>query len=89
MNIEDIEKAIEGQPIQKGLCVRIKFKQRDSVRGLFVKHHDYQYLKEKNFWRIVSETKMASYKLTQDINLTKLFNGAEFSKLTAETLVAK
>lgn len=89
MNIEEIEKVIEGQPIQKGVCVKIRFKQRDSLRGLFVRHHDYQYLKGKNFWRIVSETKIANYKITQDINLTKLFNGAEFSKLTAEALAVK
>jgi len=35
----------------------------------------------KNFWRIVSESKMEEYRQTKDISLARLFSGGDFTKL--------
>ena len=52
MNSEDIEKFLDKNAMLNKECVQIKFRQRDSIFGLFVKDNDYAYLKAKNFWRI-------------------------------------
>lgn len=82
MNSEDIEKFLNKNALQENECVQIKFRQRDSIYGLFVKDNDYAYLKTKNFWRIVPQAKLDAYKSSKDINLARIFNGTEFSKLT-------
>jgi hypothetical protein len=81
MNVEDIEKFLHKNTASETECVQIKFKQRETIYGLFVKDGDYAYLKAKNFWRIVPQTKFDAYKTSKDINLARIFNGAEFSKL--------
>lgn len=81
MNSEDIEKFLDRNEMLDAECVQIKFKQRDTIYGLFVKDNDYSYLKTKNFWRIVPKTKLDAYKTSKDMNLARIFNGAEFSKL--------
>ena len=82
MNSEDIEKFLDKNAMLDNECVQIKFRQRDTIYGLFVKDSDYAYLKSKNFWRIVPQAKFDAYKTSKDINLARIFNGSEFSKLT-------
>jgi len=82
MNSEDIEKFLDKNAMLNKECVQIKFRQRDSIFGLFVKDNDYAYLKAKNFWRIVPQAKLDAYKTSKDINLARIFNGTEFAKLT-------
>ena len=79
MNIEDIEKFLAKKPGSE--YVKISFKQRDAIYGLFVQDSDYGYLKAKNFWRIVPQSQLDGFKTTKNVNLAKIFNGAEFSKL--------
>jgi hypothetical protein len=81
MNAEEIEKFLEKNGPVENECVQIRFKERDSIFGLFVKDADYAYLKGKNFWRIVPQGKLDAYKNSKDVNLARIFNGAEFSKL--------
>ncbi len=81
MNPEDIEKFLDKNAKPNGECVQIKFRQREAIFGLFVKDSDYAYLKAKNFWRIVPQSKLDVYKSTGDPSLARIFNGAEFSKL--------
>jgi hypothetical protein len=81
MNIEDIEKFFEKKAVLNEDYVKISFKQREAIYGLFLKDADYQYLKAKNFWRIVPQSKLEAYKTSRDANLAKIFNGAEFSRL--------
>jgi hypothetical protein len=50
MNTEDIEKFFEKKAILNEDYVKISFKQRDAIYGLFLKDADYSYLKAKNFW---------------------------------------
>jgi len=61
---------------------KIFFKQRSTITGIFVKGNDYDSLKSKNFWRIVTNSNIAQWKKTKNINLAKIFNGTEFTKLS-------
>lgn len=61
--------------------ITISFKTRNSIIGLFIETSDYNDLKSKNLWRIVSESKINEYKTTKDKNLARIFNGSEFTKL--------
>ena len=81
MNIEDIERFFEKKATFNEDYVKISFKQRDAIYGLFIKDADYSYLKAKNFWRIVPQSQLEAYKTSKNTNLAKIFNGAEFSRL--------
>ncbi len=82
MNIEDIEKFIDNKTTADENYVKISFKKREAIYGLFVKDKDYSHLKSKNFWRIVTRTRFSEYNESKDINLARIFNGSEFSRLT-------
>lgn len=82
MNQEEIEKFLDKNALADTECVQIKFRTREPIFGLFVKDADYAYLKAKNFWRIVPQSKLDAYKTSKDAGLARIFNGAEFSKLT-------
>mgnify|MGYP003488735561 FL=1 len=62
--------------------VKIEFKKRNTIVGIFVNSPDYEDLKAKNFWRIVSETHIPEWKKTNDNKLAKIFSGAEFTRIT-------
>jgi hypothetical protein len=81
MNIEDIEKFFEKKAIINEDYVKISFKQREAIYGLFIKDAEYSYLKAKNFWRIVPQSQLEAYKKSKNSNLARIFNGAEFSRL--------
>lgn len=83
MNIENIQKFLDTKTSPKQEYVNISFKKRNTICGLFVKgHKDYSDLKSKNFWRIVPESQFTAYQKSGDIQLAKIFSGAEFSRLT-------
>jgi hypothetical protein len=83
MNSEDIEKFFQTKAVLNQDYVKITFKQRDAIFGLFVKDSDYAYLKAKNFWRIVPQSQLEAYKTSKNAALAKIFNGAEFSRLSS------
>ena len=60
---------------------KIFFKTRNTVEGVFIKAPDYVELKKKNFWRVVNATRLEEYRQSKDINLSRIFNGSEFTKL--------
>ncbi|HMG68959.1 MAG TPA: hypothetical protein VK588_14780 [Chitinophagaceae bacterium] len=62
--------------------VNIHFKQRNTITGLFIREKDYDDLRSKNFWRIVTNANIEQWKKTKDINLARIFNGAEFTRLS-------
>jgi len=64
--------------------MKIFFKQRSTITGLFVKANDYEELRSKNFWRIVTSHNVETWKKTKDINLAKIFNGTEFTRLAED-----
>jgi hypothetical protein len=81
MNIEEIERFLAKGDAPDVHCIKINFKKREPVYGLFIKDNDYSYLKSKNFWRIVTRNHMDQYQKTKDISLARIFNGSEFSRL--------
>jgi len=62
--------------------LNIHFKQRNTITGLFIKGNDYEDLRSKNFWRIVTNANIEQWKKTKDINLCRIFNGTEFTRLS-------
>lgn len=81
MTNDIIEKFIESSSRRDAL-VYIHFKDRNRVSGRFVQYPDYAELKSKNFWRIVNSSHLDEWESTKDINLTRLFHGMSFTKLT-------
>ncbi|HEX2607026.1 MAG TPA: short-chain dehydrogenase [Flavisolibacter sp.] len=82
MTVEQIESFLAKEEIPDGKLIRFEMKKRNPIRGLIVQARDYHDLKSKNFWRIVSQTNMAAYQKTNDINLAKIFSGNDFAKLS-------
>ncbi len=78
---EQIAKFIETEQLNNP-SVKIEFKKRNTIIGLFVKLNDYDELKTKNFWRLVTETNLEQWHKSNDINDAKLFNGSEFTRLS-------
>ena len=62
--------------------IKIRFRQRNDMTGIFINGNDYDELKSKNFWRIVTGSNIEMWKKTKDVNLTRIFNGVEFTKLS-------
>ncbi|MBA4166818.1 MAG: short-chain dehydrogenase [Chitinophagaceae bacterium] len=83
MHIEEIEKFIANKITEEEAFVKISFKKRDPVYGLFVKDKDYNFLKSKNFWRIVTRNGFEEYSKSKNMALARMFSGSEFSKLTS------
>lgn len=71
--------------------VKVEFKKRNTMRGRFIKANDYDDLRVKNFWRIVTEANLPAWEVKQDNNLLRLYSGSDFTRLTAisETATAK
>jgi len=82
MNIEEIEKFLEKQKPVQGQ-VKINFRKRDTIFGLFVRGDDYSDLKSKNFWRIITLPNIEAWEKSKNMNLAKIFNGSEFSRLSS------
>jgi len=52
--------------------------------GMFINTGDYEDLKSKNFWRIVTGANIDNWKKSKDMNLARIFNGSEFTKLSLD-----
>ena len=81
MTNEQIEKFIDPKHLAVH-TVKIDFKTRNSLTGLFIKTNDYKELKAKNFWRIVTGPNIEMWKTSKDMNLARIFNGSEITKLS-------
>ncbi len=82
MNIEEIEKFLVTKTIPENNYIKIDFKKRDPVYGLFIKTGDYDDLKSKNFWRIVTRPNFTEWSKSKNMNLARIFSGSDFSRLT-------
>ncbi len=80
MTIEKVGEFI-GKKKPENTMAKISFKIRSSVTGTFIKSNDFEELGKKNLWRIVTETHADAFSKTNDMNLTRIFNGTEFKKL--------
>lgn len=83
MTPELIEKFVHVKE-RKGETVNIHFKDRQTVKGIFIKGNDYEELKAKNFWRIVNHLHEKEWKQSHDVSLAKIFNGAAFTRLSED-----
>lgn len=81
MNTEDIEKFLSNKVDANSKYVKISFRKRNDVYGLFVRDTDYDHLKSKNFWRIVTKLHLDEFNNTGNLSLARIFNGSEFSRL--------
>jgi hypothetical protein len=81
MTNEAIIKQIEGKDLDDKM-LNIHFKQRNTVTGLFIRTSDFDELKSKNLWRIVTKLHVDQWRKTKDINLCRIFNGTEFTRLS-------
>jgi hypothetical protein len=83
MNTEDIQKFLDNKTSAGNEYVKITFRKREAVYGLFVKdHRDYVDLKTKNFWRIVPQSQFGAYHQSKNVGLAKIFSGSDFTRLT-------
>lgn len=62
--------------------IKVEFKKRNTIMGLFVQLKDYEELKAKNFFRFVSESNLEDWHKTKNINNAKMFSGSDFAKLS-------
>jgi hypothetical protein len=83
MTTEMIEKFVENKS-RKSVAINIHFKERSSVKGMFIRSADYDELKSKNLWRVVSDAKIEEWNRTRNMDLPKIFNGLSFTRLTDE-----
>ena len=82
MTNDQIEKFVSNQHLDRS-AVQINFKARQSITGMFIKTADYAELKSKNLWRIVNGASLDEYNRSKDVNLARIFNGVEITKLGA------
>lgn len=81
MDIGSIEKFLDTNAKETKI-VNVHFKDRSTVTGIFVALKDYSELKAKNFWRLVSAKNVEQWKKNKDVELSRLFNGAAFTRLS-------
>ncbi|TAD81880.1 MAG: short-chain dehydrogenase [Bacteroidetes bacterium] len=82
MTSEQISNFLEPNHLAKD-TVKISFKTRNMLLGMFIDSPEYRDLKAKNYWRIVPVTNIERWKKTKDMSLVKIYNGVEFTKLAA------
>ncbi|HXB34153.1 MAG TPA: hypothetical protein VNV35_12055 [Puia sp.] len=86
MTTEQIEYFLDANRSNSNRPSLVFFKKRNTFEGIFIQAADYAELKKKNFWRIVAATRIDEYRQSKDINLSRIFNGSEFTKLAVATL---
>ena len=84
MTSEMIESFVSAKN-RKNANVNIHFKDRNTVTGLFIQGGDYDELRTKNFWRIVSKQNAEAWMKTKNMDLARVFNGASFTRLSEES----
>jgi hypothetical protein len=85
MTAEQIEYYLNGNRPDLTRSSRVFFRKRLPLEGIFIQAPDSTELKKKNFWRFVASSRLEAYRQSKDINLSRIFNGDEFTKLAAAT----
>ncbi len=83
MTNEAVTKYLETKNVAEN-AINIHFKTRSTITGLFVKGNDFEELRSKNFWRIVTQANLTQWEKTKDISLAKIFNGMEFTRFSEQ-----
>ncbi|WP_346237532.1 short-chain dehydrogenase [Niabella insulamsoli] len=84
MDVTSIEKFLDSKSANPKV-VNVHFKDRSTITGVFVELRDYDELKAKNFWRVVNVKNLEQWEKRKDVELSRLFNGASFTRLSAPT----
>jgi len=84
MTTEEIKKFVSANNLAENKHLKISFKKRNAVYGIFVDCKDAAELQAKNFWRIVPVNNIKDWRKSHDLNLSRLFSGSDFSKLSVE-----
>lgn len=66
----------------KDRIVKIDFKSRSSIVGLFIDTADAAELNAKNLWRIINEPNIKEFFSGKDTSLARIFNGTEMTRLS-------
>jgi NAD-dependent SIR2 family protein deacetylase len=83
MHTDDIQKFLQTKAQGNKIYIKIDFRSRESIYGLFLTDdQDFKELSSKNFWRIVTRKYFDEYNRSKNPNLARIFNGAEFTKLS-------
>lgn len=85
MTNEEIEKFLGKVKAGENQQVKIMFKKRASLNGIFIKGHDYADLKQKNFWRIVTGLNVDEWLRSKTLDAARIFNGSEISSLALKS----
>lgn len=80
MTVEQIEKFLKPTYLNKSR-IKISFRKRPAIEGIFIKSGDFGELKNKNFWRIVSEGRVEAFVKSKSEELARIFNGSEITRL--------
>jgi hypothetical protein len=83
MTYDQIEKVVNPENVGK-YVITISFKSRNNIKALFIQMPDFNELKVKNFWRVIPEKSIAEWKKSRNMNLARIFNGQEFTKLSVD-----
>jgi hypothetical protein len=89
MTPEAIAKFVESEKISDTTTMKIDFKKRNTIWGILIKGGDYEDLKSKNFWRIVTDANLDLWKKTGNLEFAKIYSGAEFNKLSVVSVKDK
>jgi len=82
MTNDQIEQFLTSKTLSK--VVDINFKKRNAIRGIFVNMSDFEDLKSKNLWRIITEARIEDWKRTKDMTLSRIYSGSDFTRLKAQ-----
>lgn len=64
--------------------VSISFKTRQGLTGIFIQSADFNELRSKNLWRIISESRIDEFLKSKDSGLARIFNGVEITRLSIQ-----
>lgn len=84
MSPEEIQKFIKSNKLPADKHLKITLKKRNPIYGIFVECRDAAHLQSKNFWRIVTLTNFKEWQNSGDLNLSRMYHGSDFTKLTVE-----
>jgi hypothetical protein len=82
MTTQQIEHFLKSNPEDLKRSTKFYFKTRNTFEGVFIKAPDFLELKKKNFWRVVTAKNIEDYRQSNDVSLSRIFNGSEFTKLS-------
>lgn len=66
--------------------IHVHMKGRSLEPVMFIAGNDYDELKEKNFWRVVSASNAEQWKNTKDSKLVRIYSGNLFTSLNKSSI---